>query len=77
MDACDAIGAPVRGQRTAESVHRVVNIDQTPIGRNSRSNPATYVRFYDTIRDLLTQAPLSIGREYKPGRFSFNVKGGR
>jgi excinuclease ABC subunit A len=60
-----------------EHVHKVVNIDQSPIGRNSRSNPATYIGFYDTIRDLFTQAPLSIEREYKPGRFSFNVKGGR
>jgi len=60
-----------------EYVHRVVNIDQTPIGRNSRSNPATYIGFYDTIRDLFTQAPLAIERGYKPGRFSFNVKGGR
>jgi excinuclease ABC subunit A len=60
-----------------EHVHKVVNIDQSPIGRNSRSNPATYVGFYDTIRDLFTQAPMSIDRGYKPGRFSFNVKGGR
>ena len=60
-----------------EHVHKVVNIDQTPIGRNSRSNPATYVGFYDTIRGLFTQAPLSVERDYKPGRFSFNVKGGR
>jgi len=60
-----------------EHVHKVVNIDQSPIGRNSRSNPATYIGFYDTIRDLFTQAPLSIEREYKAGRFSFNVKGGR
>ena len=60
-----------------EHVHKVVSIDQTPIGRNSRSNPATYVGFYDTIRDLFTNAPLSIERDYKPGRFSFNVKGGR
>jgi len=60
-----------------EHVSKVVNIDQSPIGRNSRSNPATYIGFYDTIRDLFTQAPLSIEREYKPGRFSFNVKGGR
>ena len=58
-------------------MHKVVNIDQSPIGRNSRSNPATYVGFYDTIRDLFTQAPLSVERGYKPGRFSFNVKGGR
>jgi excinuclease ABC subunit A len=60
-----------------EHVRRAVNIDQTPIGRNSRSNPATYIGFYDTIRDLFTQAPLSKERGYKAGRFSFNVKGGR
>jgi excinuclease ABC subunit A len=60
-----------------EHVHKVVNIDQLPIGRNSRSNPATYIGFYDTIRDLFTQAPVSVERGYKPGRFSFNVKGGR
>jgi len=60
-----------------EHVHKVVNIDQSPIGRNSRSNPATYIGFYDTIRDLFTRAPLAVEREYKPGRFSFNVKGGR
>jgi excinuclease ABC subunit A len=60
-----------------EHVHKVVNIDQSPIGRNSRSNPATYIGFYDTIRDLFTEAPLSVERGYKAGRFSFNVKGGR
>jgi excinuclease ABC subunit A len=60
-----------------EHVHKVVNIDQSPIGRNSRSNPATYIGFYDVIRDLFTQAPLAQERGYKPGRFSFNVKGGR
>jgi excinuclease ABC subunit A len=60
-----------------DHVHKVISIDQSPIGRNSRSNPATYVGFYDTIRDLFTQAPLSVERDYKPGRFSFNVKGGR
>jgi excinuclease ABC subunit A len=60
-----------------EHVHKVVNIDQSPIGRNSRSNPATYVGFYDAIRDLFTQAPPSVERGYKAGRFSFNVKGGR
>jgi excinuclease ABC subunit A len=60
-----------------EHVHKVVNIDQLPIGRNSRSNPATYIGFYDNIRDLFTDAPLSVERGYKAGRFSFNVKGGR
>jgi excinuclease ABC subunit A len=60
-----------------EHVHHVVNIDQSPIGRNSRSNPATYIGFYDTIRELFTRAPLSVERGYKAGRFSFNVKGGR
>src|SRR5262249_32912289 len=48
-----------------EHVHKVVNIDQSPIGRNSRSNPATYIGFYDNIRDLFTQAPLSVERGYK------------
>jgi excinuclease ABC subunit A len=60
-----------------EHVHKVVYIDQSPIGRNSRSNPATYIGFYDNIRDLFTQTPLSAERGYKAGRFSFNVKGGR
>ena len=60
-----------------EHVQKVVSIDQLPIGRNSRSNPATYIGFYDTIRDLFTQTPMAIERDYRPGRFSFNVKGGR
>jgi excinuclease ABC subunit A len=60
-----------------EYVQKVVNIDQSPIGRNSRSNPATYIGFYDTIRELFAQTPLAVEREYKSGRFSFNVKGGR
>jgi excinuclease ABC subunit A len=66
-----------RALEGAEHVHRVVNIDQSAIGRNSRSNPATYIGFYDTIRDLFARAPLSVERSYKVGRFSFNVKGGR
>jgi excinuclease ABC subunit A len=65
------------GVEGTEHVHKVVNIDQSPIGRNSRSNPATYIGFYDTIRDLFTESPLSVERGYKAGRFSFNVKGGR
>jgi excinuclease ABC subunit A len=61
----------------ADHVHKVVNIDQSAIGRNSRSNPATYIGFYDAIRDLFTRSPVSVERGYKSGRFSFNVKGGR
>ena len=60
-----------------EHVSRAVSIDQSAIGRNSRSNPATYVGFYDAIRDLFASTPLAVERDYKPGRFSFNVAGGR
>ncbi len=65
------------GVEGLEHIHKVVNIDQSPIGRNSRSNPATYIGFYDAIRELFAQTPLAVEREYKSGRFSFNVKGGR
>ena len=65
------------GAEGIEHVRKVVSIDQAPIGRNSRSNPATYIGFYDTIRELFAAAPLSFDRGYQPGRFSFNVKGGR
>ena len=60
-----------------EHLTRVINIDQSPIGRNSRSNPSTYVGIYDDIRKLFSNTELSKDRGYKPGRFSFNVKGGR
>lgn len=55
---------------------KVIAIDQTPIGRNPRSNPATYIKLFDEIRDLYCQLPESKVRGYKPGRFSFNVKEG-
>lgn len=60
-----------------DQITKVINIDQSPIGRNSRSNPSTYVGVYDSIRTLFAKAPLAKDRKYKSGRFSFNVKGGR
>ncbi len=60
-----------------EDVDKVVDIDQSPIGRTPRSNPATYTGLFSFIRDLFAQLPESQIRGYKPGRFSFNVKGGR
>jgi len=60
-----------------ENIDKVIVIDQSPIGRTPRSNPATYTGLYTPIRDLFSKLPGSKMRGYKPGRFSFNVKGGR
>ena len=60
-----------------DQVDKIINIDQSPIGRTPRSNPATYIGLFDHIRDLYSRTQEARARGYKPGRFSFNVKGGR
>ncbi len=72
-------GSPGRHKRINGLQHldKAIDIDQSPIGRTPRSNPATYVKLLDEIRKLYTQLPQSKIRGYKPGRFSFNVDGGR
>ena len=60
-----------------EQIDKVIDIDQSPIGRTPRSNPATYIGFFTQVRDLFANLPESKVRGYKPGRFSFNVPGGR
>ncbi|MGH2846018.1 MAG: excinuclease ABC subunit UvrA [Thermoleophilaceae bacterium] len=66
-----------RRVRGLEVVDKIINIDQSPIGRTPRSNPATYIGVFDHIRDLYSRTQEARARGYKPGRFSFNVKGGR
>ena len=72
-------GEPGKHERIEglEHLDKLIAIDQSPIGRTPRSNPATYIKLFDEIRDLFTKLPESRTRGYKPGRFSFNVSGGR
>ena len=71
------IPMPFKTFKGIELVDKIINIDQSPIGRTPRSNPATYTGAFGPIRDWFTSLPESKSRGYKPGRFSFNVKGGR
>ena len=66
-----------RRVRGLEEIDKIINIDQSPIGRTPRSNPATYIGLFDHIRELYSRTQEARARGYKPGRFSFNVKGGR
>ncbi|MFC1756304.1 excinuclease ABC subunit UvrA, partial [Patescibacteria group bacterium] len=68
---------PFVGVSGVENIEKAIAIDQTPIGRTPRSNPATYTKAFDGIRDLFSKTEEAKIRGYKPGRFSFNVKGGR
>ena len=72
-----AVPLPYKSIRGIEHIDKVIDIDQSPIGRTPRSNPATYTGLFGPVRDLFTQLPEAKIRGYKPGRFSFNVAGGR
>lgn len=71
------VPAPHRAIHGLEHLDKIIDIDQSPIGRTPRSNPATYTGLFAPIRDWFAELPESRARGYKPGRFSFNVKGGR
>ncbi|MEF3272941.1 MAG: excinuclease ABC subunit UvrA [Chloroflexus sp.] len=68
---------PFRALHGLEQLDKVINIDQQPIGRTPRSNPATYVKLFDLLRELFAETPEAKLRGYGPGRFSFNLRGGR
>jgi excinuclease ABC subunit A len=69
--------APYRSVKGVDLFDKVIDIDQSPIGRTPRSNPATYTGLFTPLRELFAQVPEARARGYKPGRFSFNVRGGR
>ncbi len=77
VNRAGARAAPVESIEGLEHVDKVIDINQAPIGRTPRSNPATYTGLFGTIRELFSNTPEARARGYKPGRFSFNVKGGR
>jgi len=77
LNGAAAEPAPFRDIEGVDLFDKVVNVDQAPIGRTPRSNPATYTGLFTPIRDLFSGTPQARERGYEPGRFSFNVKGGR
>ncbi|MHB8447971.1 MAG: excinuclease ABC subunit UvrA [Rudaea sp.] len=77
LNGANAKPAPFRKIEGLENFDKVVDIDQSPIGRTPRSNPATYTGLFTPLRELYAQVPEARARGYQPGRFSFNVKGGR
>ena len=77
LNGASAPPAPCEGSIGLELFDKVVDIDQSPIGRTPRSNPATYTGLFTPIRELFSATPEARSRGYSPGRFSFNVKGGR
>src|SRR5574337_221304 len=77
LNGASAQPAPFKSVTGLELFDKVVDIDQSPIGRTPRSNPATYTGLFTPLRELFAQVPEARARGYQPGRFSFNVKGGR
>src|SRR5204862_4049929 len=69
--------APVEAIEGLDLLDKVIDIDQSPIGRTPRSNPATYTQLFTPIRELFSEVPESRTRGYEAGRFSFNIRGGR
>jgi excinuclease ABC subunit A len=77
LSSSKALPLPYKKLEGLQHIDKVIDIDQSPIGRTPRSNPATYTGLFGPLRELFSQLPESKVRGYKPGRFSFNVKGGR
>ena len=76
-EVCDAPGDYISLEGDTDSISHIEFVDQNPIGKSTRSNPATYVKAYDAIRDLFAQQPLSVQMGFTPQYFSFNAEGGR